>query len=95
MERDEAVSHVIDTVSEIQRLSGRSVSGIGPATRPIGGLEGFDSHNGVEAVVMLSAIVGRELPDDAFISTNLKRALTIAEIADNIAGTAEVASRQK
>ena len=93
MDRDEVITHIVEAVTQVQRLSGRATSGIGPGTRPIGGLEGFDSLNGLEAVVMISSAIGRDIPDDSFISEDGRRALTISEIADNISGANLMESR--
>ena len=84
MKRDDVLGHVVEAVAQVQRLSGRATSGIGPGTRPIGGLEGFDSLNGVEVTVTLSISLGYEPPDDLFVSSDGKKALTIAEITDNL-----------
>lgn len=86
MEKLELVAKVVQAVAHVQEVSGRSSVGIGATTRPVGGVEGFDSLSGVEATVMLSESLGVDLPDDynPFISRNGKRALTIDEIADNL-----------
>ena len=39
-----------------------------------------------KAIVMISSAIGRDIPDDSFISEDGRRALTISEIADNISG---------
>ena len=92
MDRDEVITHIVEAVTQVQRLSGRPTSGIGPGTRPIGGLEGFDSLNGLEAIVMISSAIGRDIPDDSFISEDGRRALTISEIADKISGASAIGS---
>lgn len=86
MDRQEIVTKVIETVAQVQDVSGRSRAGIGVSTCPIGGVEGFDSYSGVEATVMLSESLGVDLPDDynPFISKDEKRALTVGEIADTL-----------
>ena len=86
MDRQEIIAKVIETVVQVQVVSGRSSTGIGLSTRPVGGLEGFDSYSGVEATVMLSHTLGVDLPDDynPFISKDGKRALSVGEIADSL-----------
>ena len=86
MDKQEIVTKVVQTVSHVQEVSGRSSAGIGASTRPVGGVEGFDSLSGVEATVMLSESLGVNLPEDynPFISNDGKRALSVGEIADNL-----------
>ena len=86
MDKQEVVTKVVQTVAHVQETSGRSSADIGASTRPVGGLEGFDSLSGVEATVMLSESLGVELPEDynPFISTDGKRALSVGEIADTL-----------
>lgn len=86
MDKQQIVDKVVQTVAEIQEASGRSTVGIGLSTRPVGGLEGFDSLNGVEATVMLSDSLGVNIPEDCnpFISKDGKRALSVGEIADSL-----------
>ncbi len=86
MDKQEIVTKVVQTVAQVQEVSGRSSAGIGASTRPVGGLEGFDSLSSVEATVMLSGSLGVDLPEDynPFISNDGKRALSVSEIADNL-----------
>lgn len=86
MDKQEIVTKVVQTVAYVQEMSGRSSVGIGVSTRPVGGVEGFDSLSGVEATVMLSESLGVDLPEDynPFISSDGKRALSLGEIADTL-----------
>ena len=86
MEKQDIVTKVVQTVAQVQEMSGRSSADIGASTRPVGGVEGFDSLSGVEATVMLSESLGVDLPEDynPFISNDGKRALSVGEIADNL-----------
>lgn len=86
MDKQEIVTKVVQTIAQVQEVSGRPSAGIGPSTRPVGGVDGFDSLSGVEATVMLSDSLGVDLPDDynPFISNDGKRALSVGEIADNL-----------
>ena len=49
MDRQELVTKVVQTVAHVQEVSGRPSAGIGASTRPVGGVEGFDSLSGVES----------------------------------------------
>ena len=86
MERQEIVTKVIQTVAQVQEMSGRPSGGIDTSTRPVGGVEGFDSLCGVEATVMLSDSLALQIPEDCnpFISKDGKRALSVGEIADGL-----------
>ena len=84
MDRDDIVRHVIQAVTQIQETSGRSVGGIAPDTRPLKDLQDFDSLCGVEATILLSEAVGRELPDSVFVPQVGNRLLTVKEIADRV-----------
>ena len=84
MDRDDIVRHVIQAVTQVQETSGRGVGGIGPDTRPLKDLQDFDSLCGVEATMLLSEAVGRELPDSVFEPQVGSRLLTVKEIADRV-----------
>ena len=86
MGKQEIVTKVVQTVAHVQEMSGRSSAGIGASTRPVGGVEGFDSLSGVEATVMLSESLGVDLPEDynPFISNDRRWALSVSEIADSL-----------
>ena len=86
MDKQEIVTKVVQTVAHVQDVSGRSSTGIGSSTRPVGGVEGFDSLSGVEATAMLSESLGVDLPEDynPFISSDGKRALSVGEISDTL-----------
>ncbi len=86
MEKQETITKVVEAVTQVQEVSGRSCGGIGASTRPVQDVEGFDSLSGIEATVMLSESLGVELPEDCnpFISEDGKRALSVGEIADTL-----------
>lgn len=84
MDRNFVKTVVIETVTEIQSLSGRSSAGIGGGTRPIGGLDGFDSLNAVEASFSFSEKLGCEVTSDVSLFAANGRAYTIDEITDNL-----------
>ena len=87
MDNQEIVGQVIQTVTRIQEMSGRSTAGIGASTSPVADLEGFDSINGEEATLMLAGSLGVELPEDfnLFISGSRTQP-SIEEVADALCG---------
>ena len=91
MDMDVIVRQVIAAVVQVQQASGRSIEGIGPDTRPFKDVEGLDSLSGVEATVLLSDTLGRELPDSVFVPEQGSRALSLAEVADMVVGCASAA----
>ena len=84
MDRENVVSQVIDAIRQVQESSGRTAVGIGPDTRPFKDVEGFDSLSGVEATVLLSESLGRELPDSIFEPGNGAHILSVNTIAGNL-----------
>ena len=86
MNRDDVLRQVIEAVVQVQQASDRSVEGIGPATRPFKDVEDFDSLSGVEATVLLSETLGRDLPDSVFTPEQGDRVLSINEVADRVIG---------
>lgn len=84
MKRDELFKVIIDILVQIQKISGREVPpDMNSRTRPIGGLPGFDSLNGLELTMMLPNEIkweGRNL----CVSEDGKRALNVGEIADRL-----------
>lgn len=85
MDRNKIQESIIQTLREVQQMSGRAVGKLEFSTKPIGDLQEFDSLNGVEATVLLSRMLGQEIPDEnIFVSRDGSRALSIAEIADNL-----------
>ena len=93
MDKTTVMQEVVQAVVRVQETSGRAAGGIGPSTKPIGGVPGFDSLNGVEVTVSLSQSLDYELPEDnIFVSQDGKRALSISEIADNLCKTMGIGS---
>ena len=84
MNRDVIVRQVMEIVLQVQQTSGRSIEGIGPDTCPLKDVEGFDSLSGVEATVLLSEALGRDLPDSVFAPEQGNRVLSVNEIADRV-----------
>ena len=84
MDRDDIVRQVIKAVTQVQNSSGRSIGEINPDSRPFKDLQDFDSLCGVEATVLLSEAVGRDLPDSVFAPEEGSRVLSVNEIADKV-----------
>ena len=84
MDRDGIVRQVIQAITQVQESSGRSVGGIGLDTRPLKDLKDFDSLCGVEATILLSEAVGRDLPDSVFAPEEGSRVLSVNEITDRV-----------
>lgn len=84
MNRDDIVRQVIGAVAEVQQASGRSVEGVGPGSRPLKDLEGFDSLSGVEATDVLSRSLGTDLPDSVFAPEEDNAFPSVTEIADKV-----------
>lgn len=84
MDKQEIVGKVIETVTRVQVMSGRSTEGICASACPIGDVEGFDSINAEEAALMVAASLGIELPEDynPFTSSKGAQELSIDEVAD-------------
>ena len=85
MDKNKVMEKVIQAIVHVQEVSGRAAGGIGSGTKPIGDAEGFDSLSGVEATVILSESLGREVSDDnLFVSKDGHQALSISQITDNL-----------
>ena len=84
MDREEVVGKVVEAVRQVQEVSGREVGTIGPGTRPIGDVDGFDSLSGIEATVILSESLDQDLPDSIFVSEDGRQALSVSEITDKL-----------
>ena len=91
MDKIEIISKVVDTVIQVQEVSGRAGVEVSGSTRPVGGIEGFDSLNGLEATIMLSASLGIDIPEacNPFVSKDGSRATTVSEIADDLSSYAK------
>jgi acyl carrier protein len=78
---------LIDAISEIQELNGRSVEPIDSDTKPLTDLGGFDSLNAFEVTGIISEKIGFEIDPEVFgISCKQKQPdkITIREVTQNI-----------
>ena len=85
MEKSEITKEFIRAITKVQNESGRPLGVIDSATKLVEDIQGFDSINGIEAVVILFKSLGCKPPAEIpFVSKDGKRSLSIAEISNNI-----------
>ena len=91
MTRQQAETAVIGAIAEIQKMSGRECLDIGPKTKPIGDVPGFDSLNALEATVAVAARLRMDIPNEPniFINEAGDARLSVREIADRLREIAE------
>lgn len=78
---------VLEALREVQALSGRKWNDLRPDSKPIGALDGFDSLAAVETTVLIEQKLGCNFDiESAFVSADGKRALTIRDISERLAG---------
>lgn len=80
---------LVETVAQVQELSGCAPVAIDATTCPLCDLNEFDSLRGVEATVLLAAKLNCEFKTgksdvNLFVSKDGRRALTINEIVDRL-----------
>ena len=85
MDRAVILEKVIEAVQQIQTVSGRAIGEIHSGTKPVEDTEGFDSMSGLEATMALAQSLGRDIQEDnLFVSGDGRRALSVAEVTDNL-----------
>jgi len=84
MSRKEIVGLIIEKVVEIQELSGRPTSDMTGRTRPLLDVPGFDSLNGLELTIMLTAVLRIDSRSTLCTSEDGRRLLRISEMADKV-----------
>ena len=89
MDRKDILQRLMETVAEVQELSGCAPVEIGAETCPIHDLDGFDSLRGVETTVLLAMKLKCEFKAgkgevNVFVSKDGRRALRIEEIANRL-----------
>lgn len=82
--RAEVIASVVDAIGEIQTASGRSPDGIDEATTLFGGIEGFESLNGLEVLVCVSERLGDDIPDAALGPLRDGGSPTVGDLANRI-----------
>jgi hypothetical protein len=75
---------LVKVLTAIQRNAGREAPEITDDTIPFDHLPGFDSVNGVEAAVMLSADVSVEIDSIPFVAPADGHRMCVREIVDSI-----------
>jgi len=84
MDAYEIKNVVIDVLTEIQKNSGKAVPDFSGDMCPVGGLEGFDSFNCLEAALDLAAKLGCDIQKDVALFTQGRRGRTMDEIVDDL-----------
>ena len=89
MDRNNIELELMDTIREVQELSGHAPVPIDQSTRPINDLEHFDSLRGVETTCLLSSKLKCKFKSpkgeiNVFVSKDGRRALTVGEIVDRL-----------
>ena len=84
MTRNEVLAIVVDKLDEIQECGTEEKVRITESTKPIGGIPGFDSMNGVEFAALIDEVVHIGEVGNLCASKDGTRALTVGEIADRI-----------
>jgi len=84
MTKNEVITIVVDKLNEIQDISTEEKVSIIETTKPIGGIPGFDSMNGVEFAAMIDEVIPIGEVGNLCASKDGTRALTVVEISDRI-----------
>jgi len=90
MDRKVILERLIETVAEVQELSGCAPVKIDAKTCPISDLDGFDSLRGVETTVLLAIKLkcefkARKGEVNVFVSKDGRRALSLEETVNRLA----------
>ncbi|MBK8977070.1 MAG: acyl carrier protein [Planctomycetes bacterium] len=84
-DRDQIETKVLAVLREVQELSGRTWADLGPHSKPIGDLDGFDSLIAIEVTVLLEEKLGCSLDkNNLFVSEDGTRALSLKEVTNRI-----------
>jgi hypothetical protein len=94
MDRNNIEKELMETIREVQELSGHESSQLDHNTCPINDLEHFDSLRGVETTCLLSMKLKCKFKSpkgeiNVFVSKDGRRALSIGEIVDRLIELAE------
>lgn len=86
MNRIDIMEKVILAVRQHQEMSGRSIDHLDGNTCPIGGVEGFDSLSAEEATLILSDLLGHDIPEtvNPFVAKSGNRANTVNQVAHEV-----------
>lgn len=88
MTRADVEEKLVESIREVQALSGRSARGLSAASSPLQDVEGFDSLNAIEALCILSKKLKREFKGDINLfvpKTRKYTPISIREVASNVA----------
>ena len=85
MNKNDIRGKIIQSLRQVQEISGRPVGELDSDTKPICDLEGFDSLSGVETTVLLTELLSHEIPDqNIFVSEDEDRALSVTQITERL-----------
>ncbi len=84
MTRADIEIQLCDAIRGVQTASGRACPPLSGATVPIGGVDGFDSLNGIEVGVEVGAVLGDVVGENPLVNPDTGRASSIREAADRI-----------
>lgn len=85
MERVKVFGRVVEAIRSVQETSGRGLERITPDTDVYAEIDDFDSLNGIEATVILSASFDNiELSYGLFLPEDGQRDVSVGEIVDRI-----------
>jgi len=83
-DRDKIIASVIALVEGIQSASGRSHEGISGQTSLFGDIDGFDSLNGLEMLVMVGASLETDLPEQMLRPMSNGASVTVGDLVERI-----------
>lgn len=89
---------LVSVLKEVIELSGSTWQEVGPTTKPIGDLAGFDSLCSIEATVLVEQRLGyttQLCQGSLFVSDDGARALTVEEVVSRIQQLAQKQTEAK
>jgi acyl carrier protein len=87
MDREAARQHIEKAVGDWRGNQGGVSVAIGESTRPVTGVEGFDSYSGIVATIQIESDLGITFScDNIFLSEDGKQARSVGQIIDAILG---------
>jgi len=86
MPRGEILRRIAEALTELQEESGREATKISEDMKPIGDLDGFDSHAGLELACALEQKLDIEIPldENLCVDDEKRRARTVKEIVERV-----------
>jgi acyl carrier protein len=85
MDKSNVKNQIIEILTKVQDWSGRSPETVSGTTKPIGGLEGFDSINGVEVTALICEAFGVKIDrTNVFVSESGDKVSSVSEVAEQV-----------